>query len=279
MPMSRLMVLTMLWLVGSCALPPDHKQPEEIPPVVQLLRSLPTAPKHSTPAPAPTLASSKSSIAATASASGSDVPLIYRRPVEPPLPLPEEKPGQAAPSVLAEETVRRAEPAEIPQEQADVLLEEAQYSYESRQLLADLWKQRRLPDATTQALVDRYLDLSLVELRLNKKSLQALPHWRELQIVPQTDFPFPATAMIEFAYDIAVDREAKLAEPEKYWNTPPPLNELNGYFLGSMGGSFPGRPIAMALCKIRLVDSGVHPPQPRWTLVKALHPITLEARE
>lgn len=293
MPHFRPPLLPLLFtplILGSCEWPQSQKH-EEIPPVVQIMRkveaqrrALPARPSTISPAssPAPTWANTSRQPVEPPLPEGAlpATPSVRRPIIEPPLPLPESKPGETAsnPTLVNGEVVLKAEPAKISQNEADNLLEEAQFSFEARQELADLWKQRRLSDATTLAIVDAFLTLKLVEEPLPKTVAPNASTQRELKIVPHTDFPFPTTATVAFASDISVQRDACLIEPESNWNGPTPLNDLEGRFVGTHTETYPGTPTAVALCKIRLVDSTVMPAKIVWTMTKALQPLKLESR-
>jgi hypothetical protein len=279
------LLFTLLFL-GSCSWPPGH-QKEEIPPVVQIMRkveaqrrALPTRPSPTSPALASATTPRQLVEPPLPEGALATPPSVPRPIIEPPLPLPGPKPDEPAsdPTLVNGEVVLKAEPAKISQEEANNLLEEAQYSFEAQQVLADLWKQRRLSDATTLAIVDAFLTLKLVEEPLAKTTAPNTPAQRKLKIVPHTDFPFPATATVAFASDISVQRDACLIESESKWNGPTPLNELEGRFVGTHTETYPGTPTAVALCKIRLMDTTIMPAKIVWTMTKALQPLTLQPR-
>lgn len=114
--------------------------------------------------------------------------------------------------------------------------------------LAELWQNKRLAAKVKRAIVERFVEVELVELPDSPEA----NGYRRLKILAHKRFPFPHDAWVEPNYEAAVDREL------------PPLDDSWGAFslegsgelaLGSWsGGSFPGTPVARALMVLREVD-------------------------
>jgi hypothetical protein len=114
--------------------------------------------------------------------------------------------------------------------------------------LAELWQNKRLAPDVKRAIVEKFLEVNLVETPNSPEA----SGYRHLLIVAQRNFPFPRDAWVEPNCEIAVDREL------------PPLGDSWGAFslegegektLGSWsGGSRAGTPQARALMVLREVD-------------------------
>jgi hypothetical protein len=144
-----------------------------------------------------------------------------------------------------------------------------------KQALAQLWQRGFLPNAIKKIIVDRLLDLRLVEE--HPHDLARFPTLRELKIMGYTNFPFPQAAWIEYGYVIGIDRRPVMASDD--FGNSRSLENADGRYLGSLGGTYSGHPTARAIIQIREVDYQHRPPKTLWTIRKELTPLTLRHQE
>jgi hypothetical protein len=130
----------------------------------------------------------------------------------------------------------------------------------ARVVLATLWKHRRLSGQAKEALVEKFL-----RVRLEEVPNQPAGPRRELHIVGEKGFPFPAEAWVHWRASIVIgDRKPMLDES---FNISSLGQETELQKLGSLGsGPHPGTPEARALLELREVDHEQVVWKHQWTL-------------
>jgi hypothetical protein len=146
----------------------------------------------------------------------------------------------------------------------------------ARHFLADLWRRGVLSPKLKEQIITRHLNFELVEEFPHDPKLH--PTLRELKIIATTDFPFPESAWVEFSGSIAVG-EQPLALPADSFDNSRSLDHCSGRYFASLGGAFPGAPIARGVIQLREVHIKDSRKETVWFVRRVTNEITLQERQ
>ena len=136
----------------------------------------------------------------------------------------------------------------------------------AKDALAELWQRRRLSAPSRQAIVEKFLEVELVEM---PPPTPNAPEWRDVRITIRRNFPFPKAAWVDPRSDIAVGRAPRLTDT---WGSLCLADDHKS--LGSLGARYTGAPNARALLEVREVDHA-NGRKVLWTARWSLGPLKL----